>query len=441
VNDSTAPTASPAPTEAKAQPAGPREIWAWCMYDFANSSFTTLIVTVAYAVYFVQVVARDVGPTGTAERIWFGGYAVSMLIAALLSPILGARADARAAKKAFLLWSSLICIACTALLTFVKAGDIWTGLILFGLANIAFDLGFLFCSAFLVEITTPEKMGRISGYGWGLGYLGGLASLALAYPFIKGGFDEANLPLYRLSFAVTAGFFLLASLPTFWWLKERARSQPSTGESAWKEAFARLAQTAHHIRRYRDLGVYLIAYLIYTDAINTVIVATGIFANKVLDFSPGDLIIYFLITQVTAGLGAVWFGNLADRIGAKRTISLTLMAWTILVSAAALVRTHAQFYVIGLLAGAVLGANQSASRTLLGRFTPVGHQAEFFSFFSVTGKFAAVIGPLVYGEVTAWTGSQRWAILSMALFFAAGWLAFRTVDEERGISAATRNAE
>jgi len=407
------------------------------MYDFANSSFTTLIVTVAYSVYFVQVVAGHLGQEGTAERVWFWGYAVSMLVAALLSPALGALADARASKRAFLLWSTLLCVACTALLAFVHAGDVWRGLVLFGLANIAFDLGFLFCSAFLVEIATTETMGRISGYGWGLGYAGGLLSLALAYPFISGGFAESNLPLYRLSFAVTAGFFLLASLPTFLLLRERAVPQPvRAGQAAWQQGFARLAVTARQLRHYRDLFAYLIAYLIYTDAINTVIVASAIFANKVLDFSPSDLIIYFLVTQVTAGLGAVGFGILADRIGAKRTITVTLLAWIALAVAAAFIQTHAQFYVIGLLAGAVLGANQSASRTLVGLFTPVGRQAEFFGFFSVTGKFAAVIGPVVYGEVTAWTGSQRWAILSMAVFFTIGLLAFQRVDEKRGMAAA-----
>ncbi|TAJ28609.1 MAG: MFS transporter [Nitrospirae bacterium] len=421
---------------ATAQPAGPKEIWAWCMYDFANSSFTTLIVTVAYSVYFVQVVAGGLGHDGAAERVWFWGYAISMLIAALLAPPLGVIADARAAKRAFLLGSTLVCVACTALLAFVQAGDIWMGLILFGLANVAFDLGFLFCSAFLVELAPPDKMGRISGYGWGLGYAGGLLSLAIAYPFISGGFAESNLPFYRLSFAVTAAFFLVATVPTFLFLRERAVPQPDLGGSLWQEAFTRLAQTARHLGRYRDLAAYLIAYLIYTDAINTVIVASAIFANKVLDFSPGDLIIYFLVTQVTAGLGAVWFGQLADRIGAKRTINITLLAWIALAACAALVRTHAQFYAIGLVAGAVLGANQTASRTLLGQFTPAGRQAEFFSFFSVTGKFAAVIGPVVYGEVTAWTGSQRWAIVSMALFFAIGLLAFRNVDEARGIAAA-----
>ena len=417
--------------------AAPRELWAWCMYDFANSSFTTLIVTVAYSVYFIQVVAGHLGHDGMAERVWFWGYSASMLVAAVLAPVLGALADARANKRAFLIGSSVLCVACTALLAFVEAGDVWMGLLTFGVANIAFDLGFVFCSAFLVEIATRDTMGRISGYGWGLGYVGGLLSLALAYPFIRGGFTEANLPLYRASFAVTAAFFLLAVFPTFLFLRERATPQrPMEGAPLWRESLARLSRTGRQVRQYRDLFAYLIAYLIYTDAINTVIVASAIFANKVLDFSPGDLIIYFLVTQVTAGLGSVGFGSLADRIGAKRTISLTLVLWIALAGSAALVQTQAQFYLIGLFAGAALGANQSASRTLLGRFTPAGRQGEFFGFFSVTGKVAAVVGPLVYGEVTAWTGSQRWAILSMACFFAIGLAAFQVVDEKRGIEAA-----
>jgi UMF1 family MFS transporter len=363
-----------------------------------------------------------------------------MLVAAILSPTLGAVADARAVKRRFLIAATLLCVVCTALLAFVQRGDIGWGLVLFGLANVAFDLGFVFCSAFLVEIAPSESMGRISGYGWGLGYAGGLLSLALAYPFIKGGLAEANLPWYRLSFAVTALFFLLSALPTFAFLRERAQPQSSDyGAMQWREAFARIRRTAHQLRRYRDLVVYLASYLLYTDAINTVIVASAIFANKILDFSPGDLIIYFLVTQVTAGLGAVGFGSLADRIGAKRAITLTLLIWIGLAFAAAAVQTHAQFYAIGLVAGAALGANQSASRTLLGRFTPIGRQAEFFGFFSVTGKFAAVIGPLVYGEVTAWTGSQRWAVLSMAVFFGLGLLVFQAVDERQGIEAAAGN--
>lgn len=425
-----------------ARPVSKKELWSWCLYDFANSSFTTLIVTVAYSVYFVQVVARPFGTVGheaIPERLWFWGYAASMLVVAVLSPILGAIADARAIKRRFLIGSTLVCVVFTALLSLVKEGDVWQGLLFFGIANIAFDLGFLFCSAFLVDISTPQNIGRISGYGWGLGYVGGLFSLALAYPFISGGFAEENLPYYRLSFAVTAGFFLLAALPTFLWLHERAIPQARRPhESVWRQAVSQLASTAKHIGQYRDLGIYFIAYLIYTDAINTVIVASAIFANKVLDFSPGDLIIYFLITQITAGLGAVGFGLLADRIGAKHTINLTLLLWIALALAASAVQTHAQFYAIGLVAGAALGANQSSSRMLLGCFTPVGRQGEFFGFFSVTGKFAAIVGPLIYAEITVLTGSQRWAVLSMAVFFAAGLWVFQAVNERRGIEAASQ---
>ncbi|HET7057448.1 MAG TPA: MFS transporter, partial [Nitrospiraceae bacterium] len=236
-----------------ARPVSKKELWAWCLYDFANSSFTTLIVTVAYSIYFVQVVARPFGISGheaTPERLWFWGYAASMLVVAVLSPVLGAIADARAIKRCFLIGSTLICVAFTALLSLVEEGNVWQGLLFFGLANIAFDLGFLFCSAFLVEISTPQNIGRISGYGWGLGYAGGLLSLALAYPLISGGFAEENLPYYRLSFAVTAAFFLLAALPTFFWLHERAIPQARhPHHSVWRQAVSQLASTAKHIGR------------------------------------------------------------------------------------------------------------------------------------------------------------------------------------------------
>ncbi len=421
-----------------------RELWAWCFYDFANSSFSTLIITVAYSVYFVQVVAGPLAASspGAPERLWFWGYAASMLTAALLSPSLGAIADTRASKRPFLIGATLLCVTFTALLALVGPGDVVLGLVAFGVANVAFELGFAFCSAFLVELSTPATMGRLSGYGWGLGYAGGLLSLALAYPFLSGGFAEENLPLYRLAFLVTAVFFLIAALPTMLWLRERARPQSlGPDQSAWRVGFIRLAETARKFRHHRDLFAYFIAYLIYTDAINTVIVASAIFANKVLDFSPGDLIIYFLVTQVTAGLGAAGFGIVTDRIGAKRTIGLTLLLWVGLTLAASVVQTHAQFYVIGLLAGAALGANQSASRTLIGLFTPAGRSGEFFGFFGVMGKFAAIIGPIVYGEVTARTGSQRWAIVTMSVFFAIGGLALRTVNEPRGIAAARQTSE
>ncbi|HSN04823.1 MAG TPA: MFS transporter, partial [Nitrospira sp.] len=234
-------------------PAGRRELWAWCCYDFANSSFSTLIVTVAYSVYFIQVVAADLSSDGAAERLWFWGYSASMLVVAVLSPILGALADARAIKRQLLIFSTLLCVVCTALLFFVVKGDTGLGLVLFGLANIGFDLGFVFCSAFLVELVPAQQMGRLSGYGWGFGYVGGLLSLALAYPFIKEGFAEANLTSYRLSFVVTAVFFLVAALPTFAWLQERAKPRGfAPGLTLWRELTTQLRETIGELARYRD---------------------------------------------------------------------------------------------------------------------------------------------------------------------------------------------
>ena len=419
------------------EPVSTRERFAWCLFDFANSSFTTIIVTVAFSVYFVQIVVTEDSPLGAGEALWGAAYGVSMILIAFLSPVLGAMADHQAAKKQYLAAVTGLCILCTAGLYFVKAGDVVLALVLFGLANIGFELGYTFYNAFLVELADREEMGRLSGAGWGLGYLGGLFSLALAYPFVKGGLATENLESYRQSFLGTALFFLIASVPTFLYLKERARPQPRTPNvSVWTVGFARVGSTFRAIRRYRELVVYLVAFLIYTDGINTVVVFSGIFAAQVLGFTPQDLIIYFLITQLTAGAGAYAFGILTDRIGAKRVIAMTLWVWIGIVAWAFAVRSVTEFYIIGLIAGAALGANQAASRTLLGLFTPVGRQAEFFGFFSLSGKLAATLGPILYGQIVLWTGSQRVAVLSLAAFFLIGWLVLRLVNEPAGFLAA-----
>lgn len=414
-----------------------REQLAWCLFDFANSSFTTVITTVAYSVYYVKVVVPGADTARPGEAVWGFGYAVSMILAAFLSPLLGAIADHYAVKKRFLAGVTGLCIIFTAALYFVGPGDVVTGLVLFGVANIGFELGYTFYNAFLVELAARQDMGRLSGYGWGIGYLGGLFSLALAYPFVKGGLAPGNLESYRQSFIATAIFFLIASLPTFVYLKERARPQAySPGTSPWTVGFTRLSKTFRNLRQHRHLFLYLIAFLTYTDGINTVVVFSGIFAAQVLGFTPADLIIYFLVTQVAAGAGAYGFGVLADRINAKHVIGITLAIWVGIVVWAATVRTTTEFYAIGLVAGAALGANQAVSRTLFGLFTPIGRQGEFFGFFSVSAKFAAVLGPLLYAEIVVLTGSQRPAVLSLAVFFVAGAVLLWLVDERAAKAAA-----
>ena len=410
-----------------------KEIWAWCFYDFANSAFSTIIVTVAYSIYFNQVVAKDQNP----EAWWGWGYGISMLLIGLISPVLGAIADHTDSKKRFLIGFTLLSVLATAFLVTVKEGDLWLGIVLFAVGNIGFNGGLTFYNAFLKELSKDENMGRISGYGFALGYIGGFVSLILVFPLIRGGFAPGNLMSYRLSFLVTAAFFLVFSLPAFFLLKKSRSAVPRlSGGSYLKIGFQETWKTLHEIRRYKELFKFFLAYLVYNDGINTIIVFAGIFAAAVLGFTPQDLVIYFIVMQVSSSLGAYGFGFVTDWIGAKRTILITLTIWILLVSWAFLVASKTEFYFLGLIAGVALGSNQSASRTLLGRFAPKQKAAEFFGFFALTGKLAATIGPPVYGMIALSTGSQRWAVLSIAVFFLVGWVLLLTVNERAGIQAA-----
>ena len=411
-----------------------REVISWCLYDFANSSYTTIIVTVAYSIYFTGVVADGMN----GERLWGWGYSGSMLLVALLSPVLGAMADYGGLKKGFLVGFTILCISTTMALFFVRRGDVVMGMLLFALSNIGFNGGMHFYNSFLIDITTRSNIGRISGYGWALGYLGGLVSLLLVYPFIRDGFGDGNLYYYRLSFPLTGVFFLVASIPSFLFLKERSYSHRTHHLNYIRGGFRRLRDTFREIGRFTELVRYLFSYLIYTDGINTVIVFSAIFANRVLGFDAGEVVVYFIITQVSAGLGAWLLAPLTDKLGAKKLISVTLVVWILVVIGAYMVETKEGFYGIGILAGSVLGANQSASRALLGLLTPHGRNAEFFGFFAMTGKFAAVLGPLLYGEISTLTGDQRYAVLSLAMFFVVGFILLQMVDEERGMAVARR---
>ena len=411
-----------------------KQIWAWCFYDFANSSFTTIIVTVSYSVYFTQIVAKGHNP-----EVWWGwGYGISMLLVGVVSPILGALADYSGIKKTLLILFSLLCIIATALLVFVQEGDIWMGISLFIMANIGFNGALTFYNAFLNDIARPGNMGRISGFGYSLGYAGGLLSLLMVFPLIQGGFNEENLFLYRLSFPATAAFFLIFAIPSIFYLQQRPHLLIKTPDlNLWKIGFQRVFKTLGEIRRHKELFKFFFAYLLYIDGINTVIVFAGIFAATVLGFSPKDLVVFFMIMQISAGAGAYVFGFFTDWWGPKKIIYLTLCIWIGLMVWAFFVPSKFQFYLLGLIAGIALGSNQSASRTFLGLLAPRDKISEFYGFFSLTGKMAATIGPPVFGMITAATGNQRWAILSLIVFFLLGFLLLQRVNQEEGTRQAT----
>ena len=403
-----------------------KNILGWISYDFANSSFTTVIVTVVYSVYFKSVV---VGKEGVGDSLWGLSVSLSMLIVALISPILGAIADHTRSKKKFLFVFCYTSVLFTALLYFIQAGAVMWGMLIFIIANIGYEGGNVFYNAFLPEITTKKNLGKVSGLGWGIGYLGGLSALVLSYLFI-----ETNIPLV---FPLIAVFFGVFAIPIFIFLKE-SRAQKTTDHVNYlKIGYGRIKNTFHHIKDLKELSRFLISFFIYNDGIKTVIVFAAIYGAQRFGMTGSQLIIYFVLANITSFIGSIIFGFVVDRIGAKRTISITLLIWIAVVIWAFFCNNVTQFYGVGLLAGIAIGSCQSASRSLFSLLTPEDKHAEFFGFYAVSGKAAAIIGPVLYGLLVLILHSQRLAILSIALFFVAGFLVLQTVNEEKGIQVAS----
>lgn len=408
------------------------EIISWAMFDFANSSYTTVVVTVAFSVFFTRLIAS--GPE--ADALWGGGIFVSNLLVLLLSPIVGAMADESGRKKVFLFATYLLCVGGTAALWFVQPGAIQLALVLFVISNIAFSFGENLTAAFLPEISTPATVGRISGFGWGLGYFGGLLSLLLIKPLIDGGFTLENLPRLRLVWPLTALFFLIAALPTFFFLRERAprRSEPLLYYA--RQGFGRLLTTVRSIGHFRELAKFLVVFFVFSSGLMSIIAFVGVYAERTVGFTASELIFLFLVVQVSSAGGAFVFGAVQDRLGARLTIQVSLLLWIATCLAAYFTSSKLAFWVIAVTAGLGIGSLQSASRGLVGMFAPVGKSGEFFGLWGLFGKAAYAFGPPIFGIISSATGSQRTAILCTGVFFVAGLLGMFLIDERRGIEAA-----
>ncbi|NCS80456.1 MAG: MFS transporter [Ignavibacteria bacterium CG_4_8_14_3_um_filter_37_9] len=399
------------------------KIFVWTLFDFANTSYSIIIVTFLYAVYFKQVV-NDGNPVG--DLYWSFGTSIAMLITAIISPILGAIADYSAGKKRFLLFFTLQCILATALLTFVEKGDVLFGLILFIIANVGFEAGLVFYDAFLPEITAPKNYGRVSGYGFGMGYVGSLVCLALVYPFIQS--DQI-----RITFLIAAVFFLIFSLPLFLKLHD-TRKVVDVSKSYLSIGFNRVFWTLKHIKDYKNLSLFLLSYFFYIEGVNTVIFFSGNYASTTLHFSNIELLIFFITVQTTAIFGSVILGIVADSIGQKKTIMISLVIWLLTILLAYFTEQKEMFYVVGLLAGVAMGSSQSTSRSLMSKLTPDEKKTELFGFYSFFGKSSAILGPLVFGYISYITGNQRYAISSIAFFFLIGLLILFKVNDSEAAS-------
>jgi MFS transporter, UMF1 family len=417
-----------------------REVWSWAMFDFANSGYTTVVITTIFNAYFVSVVARD-QDWGTFA--WTVTLAVSYALIIITAPILGIYADVYAAKKRLLFFTTIGCIFFTLLLSFVGPGDLWLAIFLVILANFFFGSGENLIAAFLPEIAKSNSLGKISGWGWSLGYIGGIVSLGCSLAYVlwaqeQGQQSEQFVPVTML---ITASLFAISCIPTFLYLKERAQPQPLLhSHSVVSEVFSRLGNTIKQVRNFRDLTRFLICLIFYQAGIQTVVVIAAIYAQQVMGFDHSDTILLVVLVNVTAALGAFVFGNIQDKIGHIPTIALTLIGWIIMVLLAWGAQDRAMFWFAANIAGLCLGASQSAGRALVGYFSPLLRRAEFFGLWGLAVKLSSIIGPITYGLVS-WIshGDHRLAMLITGSYFIIGLLILMGINLQRGRQAALSN--
>jgi UMF1 family MFS transporter len=405
------------------------------MYDFANSGYTTVVITAVFNAYFVKVVA---GGEDWGTFAWALALSISYALVIFSAPILGAYADAHAAKKKLLAITTSGCVLGTALLSLIGPGDLTLAFALIVLSNFFFGTGENIAAAFLPELATGEAMGKVSAWGWSLGYIGGLLTLGicLAYVFWARSAGHTEAQFVPVTMLITAGMFAIASAFTFLVLKERARPQPAEKGIALR-ALARVVQTLRHARRYKDLMRFLGCIVLYQSGVQTVITLAAVYAQQAMGFSTEDTIVLVLLVNVTASLGAFLFGQWQDRLGHRKTLSLTLLGWCSMVVIAYLSTGQLGFWIAANIAGLCMGASQSAGRALVGYLAPADRHAEFFGLWGLAVKLASILGPLSYGAITwATDNNHRIAILVTGVFFLLGLAVLASVDPERGRRAA-----
>ena len=407
-----------------------REVFAWSMYDFANSGYTTVVLTAVFNAYFVSVVAQK---AEWATFAWTAVLAVSYLAVMIAGPFIGAYADARAAKKRVLMIVTTGCVISTALLSLAGPGMILWAAVFVIISNFCYAIGENITAAFLPELARPGSLGKVSGWGWSLGYVGGLVALGICLAWImtaatRGQSTSEAVPATNL---ITAVVYVLGAMVTFIWLKERAVPAPVASDAI--NAFSRLAKTAREAARYKDLLRVFLCGTCYQAGVATVITLAAIYAQEVMGFTTQDTLILVLVVNVTACIGAFGFGYVQDAIGKKNALSITLVGWMAMVVFAWFATTPPLFWVAANLAGVCMGSSQSAGRALVAFFSPPDRAAEFFGLWGVATRLSAILGPLTYGTVSwASGGNHRLAMLITIVFFIAALIVLAGVDEARG---------
>jgi UMF1 family MFS transporter len=398
-------------------PMSRKEIASWCLFDFANSSYSAVIAAVIFQVYYIN---RIVGNNEGKGDLWWGAaISLSMLAVSLSSPFLGGIADYAGLRKRLLGAYTLTCISAVTAFSVLGRGDALMGFILIVLANIGMEGGLVFYNSFLPQIASADYQGRVSGWGFAVGYAGSILSLLLALPLAKAG-------RFELIWIMVAAFFALFSLPAFLFLPQDRHMNVApmqAGLLGIKKAW----QTLREIWGRKEPRMFLLSYLIYEDGVNTVIVFSSSLAATTFGFSQSELILLYLLVQVTALIGSFLLSKPTDVWGPKFVVTVSLLLWSLVSVSAFFVQSKPQFWLIACTAGLGLGSVQAGTRAFFTQFVPEGKEGEYFGVYSLVGKSSAIIGPLVFGQVSAAFGSQRPAILSIAAFFIIGFLVLRHV--------------
>ncbi|MEW6145713.1 MAG: MFS transporter [Thermodesulfobacteriota bacterium] len=409
-----------------------KEVLSWCLYDWAYSSFATIIISAVLPVYYSRVAAENLSGN-TATVYWGYTTVIALIVSVLLAPVMGAVADYSGIKKKFLLVFAAIGIFSTALLYYVTSGDWLLASLLFVFGNIGFSMSEVFYNSILPSVAAPEEIDRVSVKGYALGYLGGGILLALDIGIIQIMEDKALAT--RISFITVSVWWALFTIPLIVNVSEPpVPKRKKIDGSVLTAGFKRLSATFSELRKYRDLFLFLAAFWIYNDGIGTIIKMATIYGAEI-GISETALIGALLMTQFVGIPFSFAFGRLARFIGAKNSIMLGLFVYTVISVASYFMETALHFFILAFLVGTVQGGTQALSRSLYGSMLPREKTAEFFGFYGMSSRFAGIVGPLVFAVVAQLAGSSRLSIFSLIVFFIAGALILSRVDVERGVRA------
>ena len=400
----------------------------WAFYDFANSSYALLILSFVFPIYFKEVIVG----VERGDFYWGLLVSISILIGGLLAPIIGAIADYDSRKKIKFIIFALVSMVGTAFLFFSGSNKLLLVSLIFLISNVAFELAQTLYDSFLARVSTKETIGRISGLAWGLGYIGGVIAMLAFKPLYENGYAGDFEFGYKLVFPLTALFFLLFSIPSFIFIKEKPENKNRESLSVLiKHGIKSVVGTIKNLKRHKNIAWFLLGFYFMNDALVIIFSFISIYARTTFGMEFKEILTLLLIIQIIAFPAVIIFGLLSDKKGSKKILLFTIVVWAIIVVLLSIATTKTMFYVIALLTALVIGSSQAIARSWLSKLVPDEKRFEFFGLNSFASKIAATTGPVLFGVVSVATGNQRLAMAALVPFFIVAFIIFARIKEEK----------